>query len=102
MIKNVLNALNNFEISFGHARALIGVDQSLSDKYLELIKTTNLSVRELESLIRSDNSISKDGKKEIIIQNKKQSYGYFLKVVKTLRYSLKNYVKVIYLEIFPD
>ncbi len=68
--KNVLNALNNFEISFGHARALIGVDQSLSDKYLELIKTTNLSVRELESLIRSDNSISKDGKKEIIIQNK--------------------------------
>ncbi len=67
---NVLAALNNYEISFGHARALIGIEQSLSDNYLMLIKETNISVRELEYLINNDNARNNEGQKEKIIQNK--------------------------------
>ncbi|OQC50421.1 MAG: putative chromosome-partitioning protein ParB [Tenericutes bacterium ADurb.Bin024] len=66
----VIKALNNEQITFGHARALVPFDRDKSLEYLELIRVNNLSVRELETLIQEPMSGRKNGKNYFIIQMK--------------------------------
>lgn len=66
----VIRALNNEQITFGHARALISFDREKSLEYLELIRVNNLSVRELEALIKAPNTATYNGKDYFVIQMK--------------------------------
>ncbi len=66
----VVKALNNEQITFGHARALIPFDHEKSLEYLELIRVNNLSVRETETLIKTPNKARYDDKDYLVIQMK--------------------------------
>ncbi len=66
----LLTALNKNEISYGHARALIGLSAEASTHYLNLITTNNISVRELEALIRTSNGNATSNEEPIVIQQK--------------------------------
>lgn len=66
----VIKALNNEQISFGHARALIPLGREKSLEYLDLILANNLSVRELEALIKGNKDVNDNGEDYLVIQIK--------------------------------
>lgn len=66
----VLKALNNDEISFGHARALVSLENEEAINYLSLVIANKLSVRQLEAMISNPNKLNYDGKEHIVLQTK--------------------------------
>lgn len=66
----ILKAINNETISFGHARALVSLKVEDALYYLALIIQNKLSVRELEALISKSELIKNNGHKHHIIRFK--------------------------------
>lgn len=69
---NALKALNLEQISFGHARALVTLEQENVDHHLDLIVKNKLSVRELEAILNKDGdkAFYKEDKYVIVNKNK--------------------------------
>ena len=66
----ILKALNNDEISFGHARALVSLSNEEALEHLNLIATNKLSVRQLEAMISKPSKIAFKGQEHIVLQTK--------------------------------
>ncbi|MDY0214840.1 MAG: ParB/RepB/Spo0J family partition protein [Bacilli bacterium] len=66
----ILKALNNDEISFGHARALVSLSNEEALEHLNLIITNKLSVRQLEAMISKPSKIAFKGQEHIVLQTK--------------------------------
>ncbi len=66
----ILKALNNDEISFGHARALVSLEAEDAKNLLNLVITNKLSVRQLEAMISSPKTIPFKGQDHIVLQTK--------------------------------
>ncbi len=61
-------ALRDGNISMGHARALISLENvKIQEKYLKIILSKNLNVRQTEELVRCTSSVQKQGKNKIQI-----------------------------------
>lgn len=67
--KNILDALIDKKIEMGHARALINCKNA--EEYLDYIIENNLSVRDVEKLVKSETTIKteKKYKKDIELEN---------------------------------
>lgn len=82
MPKEIFLALNNFRVSYGNVKVLIGLDENEALEYYHKIIEEKLSVRESEELIKNKDKInedivlkSDDNKKILIIKfNKKREY----------------------------
>ena len=90
--QEVLDMLSNGEISTGHARALLSIDEE--DKLLELARSINkndLTVRDVERLAKKIN----DDKSESPKQNPKSRNSFYDEVELALNEHLSRKVKVV-------
>lgn len=85
----VLHNLSEGRLSFGHARALIGVNENEVNELVNAIINTNLTVRELEELLKKEARENTNAKKRRVIRTKNKVSVIFSSEAEAIEFSEK-------------